>query len=199
MGWWRSGADGSSLHMKDTGLTWGDGPADAIDAGMEKLISQLHKEFGRYPTVEELDSCKFDDNIEVHFPEFAMAVQDAVKVFTDDLGRLPTDAELLAGLRFSDSEIALEGYMRSDYAVGDTVRWVVREKDERGFDRVTGMQEGVVEELPQGRVPSTFIPVRLADGTLERVQQMWLDKVLPDDKTLEEAEAEIKRIYGVGL
>lgn len=61
MGYWNQGADGSSLHTEETGLIWGDSPADVFDA----------------------------------------AIADAVRIFTEDVGREPTEEELTAGFQFS--------------------------------------------------------------------------------------------------
>jgi hypothetical protein len=71
MGSWNHGADGSSLHTEETGLIWGDGPADIFDK----------------------------------------AIADAARVFAEDVGREPTEEELMAGFRFSLNGWPLRGWL----------------------------------------------------------------------------------------
>jgi hypothetical protein len=54
MGWWRAGKDGSSLHAEETGLVWGDGPADIMDDAIEKIVAEFLRDYGRKPTQDEL-------------------------------------------------------------------------------------------------------------------------------------------------
>lgn len=56
MGWWRAGADGSSLHAEETGLVWGDGPADILDDAIGKIIAEFREAYGRKPTRAELEA-----------------------------------------------------------------------------------------------------------------------------------------------
>ncbi len=56
MGWWRGGMDGSSLHMKETGLVWGDRPADLIDGAIEQIIIAFQEEWDRKPLKQEIIS-----------------------------------------------------------------------------------------------------------------------------------------------
>lgn len=54
MGWWNSGADGSSLHFEDTGLIWGDQPADIIDTALDSIAECFAQVHGRPPTKDEV-------------------------------------------------------------------------------------------------------------------------------------------------
>lgn len=54
MGWWNQGSDGSSLHEEDTGLTWGDGPADTFGDALDNVVVQFQSALGRNPTKAEL-------------------------------------------------------------------------------------------------------------------------------------------------
>jgi hypothetical protein len=56
MGWWNSGSDGSSLHSEDTGLTWGDGPADVMDSAIERIVKEFESAWGRKPLRAELEA-----------------------------------------------------------------------------------------------------------------------------------------------
>ena len=55
MGYWNQGADGSSLHTEETGLIWGDSPADVFDAAIGDAVQNFHRrQLGAEPTEEEL-------------------------------------------------------------------------------------------------------------------------------------------------
>ena len=54
MGWWRAGKDGSSLHLEETGLVWGDSVADIMDDAIDRIVQEFSAEGGRRPTEEEL-------------------------------------------------------------------------------------------------------------------------------------------------
>lgn len=54
MGWWNQGSDGSSLHDEDTGLTWGDAPADALDNALDLIIGSFEEAFERRPSAAEI-------------------------------------------------------------------------------------------------------------------------------------------------
>jgi hypothetical protein len=56
MGWWNSGADGSSLHEEDTGLSWGDGPADTMDEAIEQIVEEFLSTWGRKPLRAEIEA-----------------------------------------------------------------------------------------------------------------------------------------------
>jgi hypothetical protein len=56
MGWWRAGEDGSSLHAKETGLVWGDGPADIMDDAIDKIVAEFMESYSRKPTRTELQA-----------------------------------------------------------------------------------------------------------------------------------------------
>lgn len=54
MGYWNAKADGSSLHTEDTGMVWGDHPADILDDAIDKIVRVFLEDIGRKPTVDEL-------------------------------------------------------------------------------------------------------------------------------------------------
>jgi hypothetical protein len=54
MGWWNSKANGASLQQRDTGLLWGDGPADYMDAALDNIVKLFWSENLRPPTKAEL-------------------------------------------------------------------------------------------------------------------------------------------------
>jgi hypothetical protein len=56
MGWWNAGTDGSSLHMEQTGLTWGDSVADIMDEAISQIVKEFQDAWKRTPTREELEA-----------------------------------------------------------------------------------------------------------------------------------------------
>lgn len=56
MGYWNAGKDGSSLHAKETGLVWGDEPADAFDSALQKITRAFKRDMDRSPTKDEIRS-----------------------------------------------------------------------------------------------------------------------------------------------
>lgn len=115
MGYWHTSKEGASFaqHFPDDDsekLLWGDAPADAIDDGMRSLIARLTRQLGRYPTVDEIDWQKFI----LPSDEMTLAIRLAKVRFYKDIGRLPSDDEVMAGLRFSDTETCLMFYKQSD-------------------------------------------------------------------------------------
>ena len=54
MGWWDAEADGSSFAEEETGLVWGDDPADILGDALTKIITAFIRDIGRKPTEEEL-------------------------------------------------------------------------------------------------------------------------------------------------
>jgi hypothetical protein len=56
MGWWRAGRDGSSLHAEETGLVWGDGPADILDDAIDRIVAEFQRDYGRKPSRDELEA-----------------------------------------------------------------------------------------------------------------------------------------------
>lgn len=54
MGWWNARRDGASLQLEETGLLWGDGPANVIDNAVDEIREQFRIEAGREPLVGEL-------------------------------------------------------------------------------------------------------------------------------------------------
>jgi hypothetical protein len=54
MGWWNSAPGGESLMPYETGLMWGDGPADIMDRAIEEIAVAFKRDLGRPPTLDEL-------------------------------------------------------------------------------------------------------------------------------------------------
>ena len=132
MGYWRTTQAGESLQLDETGLIWGDQPADMIDDGMERLIARLYLEKHRLPTVGELDALKFGADKPA---ELVFAIKEASRVFTEDVDREPLAEEILAGLNFSTSEVALDAFVR-------------RHGDQMAGNPLRGMVYGVLWSLP---------------------------------------------------
>jgi hypothetical protein len=53
MGYWNSTADGQSLQPNDTGIIWGDEPADIIGDALDEIAAVFMREWGREPTEAE--------------------------------------------------------------------------------------------------------------------------------------------------
>ena len=108
MGYWATTMQGDSLQVfgdlnpDSSEMLWGDSPADAIDAGLSRLIQRMRRDLGRFPTTKEIDAVK------TTAPEMIEAITEATELFTADVGRTPTSGEIAAGLAFSDSKTALE-------------------------------------------------------------------------------------------
>jgi hypothetical protein len=43
IGWWFSTEDGAGLQPIDTGILWGDGPADIMDAALAEIRQQFRE------------------------------------------------------------------------------------------------------------------------------------------------------------
>lgn len=56
MGYWNSSADGSSLHSEDTGIVWGDSPAEAMEDAIDKIVAIFLQDLDREPTKKELEA-----------------------------------------------------------------------------------------------------------------------------------------------
>jgi len=56
MGWWNQKPDGTSLEVIDTGLVWGDGPADTMDTAIAEIVHQFQSAWTRKPTKAELEA-----------------------------------------------------------------------------------------------------------------------------------------------
>lgn len=56
MGYWRAGPDGESLVMEETGIVWGDEPADIMADALEAIVRVFKRDVGRKPTEVELKS-----------------------------------------------------------------------------------------------------------------------------------------------
>ena len=54
MGWWRTSEDGESLQVEETGLIWGDRPADVFDNAIDCVEVIFTEERKRKPTKKEL-------------------------------------------------------------------------------------------------------------------------------------------------
>lgn len=54
LGWWNQTADGTSLVVEETGLVWGDGPADILDKALDEIRDMFVEVWGRRPTRIEL-------------------------------------------------------------------------------------------------------------------------------------------------
>lgn len=54
MGYWNQDREGHSLIVEDTGLVWGDAPADAIDDALAAIVSAFKEDVGRLPTKGEI-------------------------------------------------------------------------------------------------------------------------------------------------
>lgn len=54
MGWWRAREDGTSLVTEETGIAWGDGPADILDKAIGEIREEFLRGCGRPPTRIEL-------------------------------------------------------------------------------------------------------------------------------------------------
>jgi DNA-directed RNA polymerase specialized sigma subunit len=106
MGYWETDPDGHSFSSGYE-MLWGDSPADDIDNGLHRLIERITQDYGRPPTVTELDNLKFGTNGVKRAPEIVEAIKAAKKSFREGVGRSPTDDEIVAGLRFSDSALTL--------------------------------------------------------------------------------------------
>ena len=54
MGWWRADENGFSLYLEETGMIWGDGPADIMSIALLEIRKDFREEWGRNPTEAEL-------------------------------------------------------------------------------------------------------------------------------------------------
>lgn len=54
MGWWNADEEGHSLIMEETGMVWGDKPADIMSDALEKIYEEFREFVGRNPTESEL-------------------------------------------------------------------------------------------------------------------------------------------------
>ena len=55
MGWWIQDEEGHSFSG-DTGMLWGDGPADILDAALDKIVKEFQEKWGRPATQKELEA-----------------------------------------------------------------------------------------------------------------------------------------------
>lgn len=54
MGYWRQTEDGHSMAMEETGLIWGDQPADIMFDALDKIIAVFKRDVERLPTEDEV-------------------------------------------------------------------------------------------------------------------------------------------------
>ena len=54
MGYWSQDKKGCSLQLKDTGLVWGDAPADIMGEALERIIQVFKRDLGHMPTKAEI-------------------------------------------------------------------------------------------------------------------------------------------------
>lgn len=194
MGYWATSMTGASLQLvgdlnpDGSEMLWGDAPADCIDGGLHNLITRMHADLGRFPTVAEVDAARPDA------PEMLAAIEKAKKVFAEDIERPATDGEIAAGLAFSDTEIALDSDMRADITVGDVIRWaVMREAADGPWSEIDYVAEAVVESIEErqavsswsGSVYTKVVYVVTHDGVKTDVDRSYANKVLPGDQPVE--------------
>jgi hypothetical protein len=68
MGWWNMGPNGSSLHTEDTGMVWGDGPADFMDDAISFIVEDFQRVWDRRPTLAEMKA-GFEFSISIYEDE----------------------------------------------------------------------------------------------------------------------------------
>lgn len=195
MGYWNTSPTGQSfargVNEDGSEMLWGDAPADRIDEGVHAVITRLRLDLGRFPTLGELDEARVDA------PEMAEAVAKARKVFAEDIEREATDAEVAAGLRFSDSGIALDSEIRADIKPGDVIRFALWRQDGDGWTVVDHTEDGVVKEIAErdavnpwsGRTYTQVVYVVDRGGADHDVDREYASKVLPGDRSVEEENA----------
>lgn len=54
MGWWRADKEGHSLLLEETGMVWGDRPADLMGDALIEIFRSFLEEWERKPTMDEL-------------------------------------------------------------------------------------------------------------------------------------------------
>lgn len=54
MGYWKTTRNGASLQTEDTGLVWGDAPADVLSGALDQIREIYRTELGREPLLGEL-------------------------------------------------------------------------------------------------------------------------------------------------
>lgn len=118
MGWWNAAPNGASLLTEETGLVWGDGPADSLDFAIDDVVKSYQERLGRKPTVDELTAgllcCAtyaWDQPLamrpETMDSDCMLALEkahlDIISQFQESWERNPTIPELVSGMRFSAS------------------------------------------------------------------------------------------------
>lgn len=54
MGYWSTNETGNSLVVENTGMVWGDAPADAMDEAIAVISKAFKNDVGRLPTKAEI-------------------------------------------------------------------------------------------------------------------------------------------------
>lgn len=201
MGYWRTNTAGDSLLLvadlnpDGTEMIFGDAPADALVSGLHALINRLNTDRGRLPTLAEVDALK------TTAPEMRSAIDEAREVFREDIGRVPSNAEIAAGLQFIDTATTLDEIARAQIVVGDVVRFALwRVVDTSGTQEIDRFVDGVVEfsdsvilDVPDGHRQVT-LDVRAADGDLHHIEAPRAGKVMPGDESLEEINTRVHQM-----
>lgn len=69
MGYWNQDAEGHSLIPEETGMIWGDEPADILGDAVDEIIKTFSRDVGRRPTKAEMFAGlkfvtgRYDDNM----------------------------------------------------------------------------------------------------------------------------------------
>lgn len=86
MGYWQQTKDGHSLTMEDTGLIWGDQPADIMGAALDEIIRVFTRDRGCLPTEAEVKA-----GLMFSLPHALEKAQDSFEVVmgTDEATGLP--------------------------------------------------------------------------------------------------------------
>lgn len=105
---------------------WGPPPAEVIAEGKQRLIARLYRELDRHPSATQVDEETFGPETA---PEMIEAIAGAAEVFRRDLGRNPTEHEVLGGLLLDDTDDALLIYLEREIQVGDRVIWPERDAE----------------------------------------------------------------------
>lgn len=107
MGWWNQAADGASLQVENTGLYWGDGPADLVDNAIytwKRQQPDLTPEQFEGMMMLAFHAKRGDVVAQVLRPDVVnRAVVEIFNEFNETWGRDPSEEEFLAGLHFSTS------------------------------------------------------------------------------------------------
>lgn len=56
MGYWNATTEGASLALEDTGMYWGDTPADILGDAVDAINQAFKTDLGKSVTLEELQA-----------------------------------------------------------------------------------------------------------------------------------------------